>query len=201
MAFKEIGVFEYHHQQLDKFRSGELWNLWGEQYPQLFESQDIDIARNQARNGYHYFEWLAAITMWERTGYLSLVEKYEDKNHKKKQEIVKRLVSPDLFNLISNHRIIYRTTQCPDLFVYAPDFSDWYFCEVKGPKDRIRPSQKLFFDELSRVSGKEIGIVKFKKHAYVTRWLPNQGEFDQRCITSSMYRETCQVLNKKVLRV
>ncbi len=165
MAFKEIGVFEYHQQQRDRFISGELWNLWGEQYPQLFESQDIEIARNQAHMGYHFFEWLSAILLWHTTGYLSFVEHYEFIRHKEKRNKLQRLVSPDVYELITNHKENYGNTQCPDLLVYSPDYYDWFFCEVKGPKDRISPSQKIFFDELSRVSGKEIGIIKFKKHA------------------------------------
>lgn len=165
MAFKEIGVFEYHPQQLDRFKSGELWNQWGKQYPDLFELQDIEIARNQARNGYHFFEWISAILLWHTTGYLSIVEHYEFTRHKEKRAKLQRLVSPDVFDLITNHKENYGNTQCPDLLVYSPDYTDWFFCEVKGPKDRISPSQKILFDELSRVSGKDIGIVKFKKHA------------------------------------
>ncbi|MFC2065230.1 VRR-NUC domain-containing protein [Chloroflexota bacterium] len=161
MPFKEIGIFEYSPTERVLFKSGELWDEWAMMYPRIFDNQDFEQARNQAKNGYHYFEWLAAITLWEKTGYISLVEKYEYKIHKKKQEIVKQLVSPELFNLITNHRVEFNNTQCPDLFVYAPDYSDWYFCEVKGPKDRIREPQRLFFEELSKVSGKAVGLIKF----------------------------------------
>jgi len=74
------------------------------------------------------------------------------------------LVSPNVLELITNHGEEFGGTQCPDLLVYSPDYSDWFFCEVKGPKDRIREPQRLFFEELFKVSGKEISIVKFKKN-------------------------------------
>jgi len=85
MTFKEIGVFEYRQHQLDKFKSGELWNQWGEHYPQLFEPQDVEISKNQAHKGYHFFEWMTAILLWHTMGYLSFVEQYEFIKHREKR--------------------------------------------------------------------------------------------------------------------
>ena len=31
--------------------------------------------------------------------------------------------------------------QAPDLLMYAEDLSDWFFCEAKGPRDRLRTSR------------------------------------------------------------
>jgi hypothetical protein len=39
--------------------------------------------------------------------------------------------------------------------------SDWFFCEVKGLGDRLSPAQKEYFEELSKLSGKSIRIIKF----------------------------------------
>jgi len=44
--------------------------------------------------------------------------------------------------------------------VYKPDFSDWFFCEVKGGKDRLREEQKNRFEILSALSGKPIYLIK-----------------------------------------
>ena len=52
--------------------------------------------------------------------------------------------------------------QAPDLLVYAPDYSDWFFCEVKGGSDHLRQAQKDHFIVLSELSGKPIYLVKFK---------------------------------------
>ena len=49
------------------------------------------------------------------------------------------------------------------MLVYQPDLSDWYFCEVKGPTDRLRPEQEEYFEALSQVSGKEIKILRFQE--------------------------------------
>jgi hypothetical protein len=50
--------------------------------------------------------------------------------------------------------------QAPDLLVYAPDLSEFYFCEVKGPKDRLRPVQIEYFRAMAKAAGgKEVVIL------------------------------------------
>ena len=55
----------------------------------------------------------------------------------------------------------YGGTQGPDLFVYKPDATDWFFVEVKGLTDRMRAPQKKLFEELGRVSGRAVRVAKF----------------------------------------
>ncbi len=155
ILIKEIGTFGFHPAQRERFSTGQLRLHWAKQYPQLFDEQDIEIASHQ--NIYHFFEWLGAILLFETMGYLSLVEKYEFRKHKRKEAILRKLVSTNVLNLIDNS-----ATQCPDLFVCARDMSDWFFCEVKGPGDRLRPVQKEYFEELSKLSGKSICTIRFK---------------------------------------
>ena len=50
--------------------------------------------------------------------------------------------------------------QAPDLLVYKPDFSDWFFCEVKGPHDHMRPVQSAFFEALSSLSSRPVYYVR-----------------------------------------
>ncbi len=163
--FRELGVLVYHSQQRQRFLSGELWRDWADRYQEIFDEQDVELAHNQAPApmGYHFFEWLAAILLYHTTGYLSLVEQYEFKIQKRKQVVLQKLVSPDLFELITDHCESYGSTQCPDLLVYAPDFSNWFFCEVKSPTDKLSEIQKRFFAALSEVSRKEIGIFRFQE--------------------------------------
>lgn len=42
------------------------------------------------------------------------------------------------------------------------DFSDWFFCEVKGPRDRLAPEQKHKFEALATVSGKPVRLLWLK---------------------------------------
>ena len=53
-----------------------------------------------------------------------------------------------------------KKTQAPDLLVYKPDFSDWFFCEVKGGKDRLREEQESRFEILSALSKKPVYMIK-----------------------------------------
>ena len=48
------------------------------------------------------------------------------------------------------------------MLVYTPNRSDWFFCEVKGPRDKLRGAQAAFFRELSKRSGKPIRMVNIR---------------------------------------
>ena len=62
--------------QSEQFKSGDLCEEWFRVFPELFDEDDIRVARTQAKQGLHYFEWLSALTVYQSLGYLSLIEKY-----------------------------------------------------------------------------------------------------------------------------
>jgi hypothetical protein len=49
--------------------------------------------------------------------------------------------------------------------MYAPDLSDWFFCEVKGPGDRLGVEQETKFKALAVMSVRPVRILRF-------RWAP-----------------------------
>ena len=155
-----LGTFAVSIEQRDRFINGQLSKDWHEKYPTLFDEDDLRIARTQPRN--HFYEWLAAISIYHSTGYYSLVEKYQftKHGHKRKQAVVEKIHSPALDEALRHHGN-YGLVQCPDLLVYAPDFSDWYFCEVKGGTDRLRAKQELHFQALKDLTGKPVRLVQF----------------------------------------
>ena len=147
--------------QRDRFTSGELWAQWARDYPSIFDQDDVRLARSQAHLGYHFYEWLAAVLLYHSCGYLSLVEQYQFKNHRRKHELLQRLVLPSVLEFISD-RTAHGGVQCPDLLVYKPDLSDWFFCEVKGPGDKLSLQQEEYFGELAQQSGRQIRLVRFR---------------------------------------
>ena len=155
------GTFCVSSRQRERFASGELWQQWGSAYPFLFDEDDLRLVKNQADGGYHFYEWLAAILIYHSTGYLSLIEKYQSENHKHKKEILRAINSPLL-----NHALLLRDNDravvCPDLLVYSPDFSDWFFCEVKGGKDRVRKTQEQDHRALYNLIRRPIRLIYFK---------------------------------------
>ena len=157
----ETQTFYFHPQLREQFKAGNLIDTWFVQYPQLFDPRDLEIAKNQ--RVYHFYEWLSAIMMFHTTGYLSLVEQYAYKNHPRKNQVLRELVSPNLLDFIANHSADYGYTQCPDLFVYKQNGSDWFFGEVKGPTDSISKGQARFFTALAEMSGKPIRLIKVQK--------------------------------------
>ena len=125
----------------------------------LFDSDDIRIANNQKQLGYHYYEWLAAILIYHTTGYLSLVETFAYKSHTRKRQVLETLVAGEALDFIAS-KGIQSVIQCPDLLMYALDRINWFFCEIKGPRDKLRAEQETFFEELTQVTGKEIQVVE-----------------------------------------
>ena len=148
--------FPFRASQRVRFRSGELIEEWAARYPQLFDARDLEITRKQPN--YHFFEWLAAVLIYEATGFLSLIEKYETPSHVRKAQIFSTTVPHDVYDYVMKNR-----AGVPDLFVYSPDQSQWYFCEVKGAADKLREHQSERIAELSRISGGKVCLLKLKE--------------------------------------
>ncbi|MBN1186993.1 MAG: VRR-NUC domain-containing protein [Bacteroidales bacterium] len=143
------------------FRNGNLIKIWKDTYPEIFDEDDIRLAWSQGTLGYKFYEWLAAITIYNSMGYLSLLEKYEFPKHKKKHQIFKSLVPDNLFEFIMSKK--EKRSQCPDLLCYSIDKADWFFCEVKGKGDRLKKDQSKYFESIELLSGKEIYLIKIDK--------------------------------------
>lgn len=144
-----------------RWREGSLAPVWAAAYPELFDPDDLRIARRQAHLGYHFFEWLAAILLFHTQGLSSLVEQYTFPSHDRKRELIERMCDPKSVEFLLS-RGKGSLVQCPDLLVYRPDLSDWFFCEVKGPRDRLQDKQVVLFRELKAVTGKEVFVVEFR---------------------------------------
>lgn len=130
-------------------------------YPEIFDKDDERLVESQAKHSSHFYEWLAAVLIYNLTGYFSLVEKYQFKNHLTKRDKLKKILPDDLVEIINDSKM--KGAQFPDLLVYKEDFSDWFFCEVKGPTDFLRKSQIELFDQIELISKKEIRIIQFER--------------------------------------
>lgn len=136
---------------------------WARRYSRLFDDDDVRIATNQApasRGGFHYFEWRAAILLYEATGMLSLIESYQGLKHRRKQQVLRRLLTEEQRTLILNVNRAHKA-QAPDLLVYNEDYSTYFFCEVKGPGDRLRPPAATFSAAISKSCGVPVVITRF----------------------------------------
>jgi hypothetical protein len=164
-AIVEIGTVEIARSQRERWMSGRLAPEWARSFPQLFDADDLALAQGpQGPRGYHFIEWLAAIVLHHSTGYLALVSKYEFPRHRRKQRVVEQLLPPAVRAALRD-RSEHGRAQPPDLLMYAPDLSDWFFCEVKGPGDRLGAEQEKKCRALARMSGRPVRILRF-------RWAP-----------------------------
>lgn len=159
--FDDAMVLPVSQQQIDRFRTHELWREWSERCPELFDADDVRLAKSQSGHGYHFFEWAAALAIYDLTGYLSLIEGYEFASHPRKRKVLVDVIpveARDAIQAITDQKGV----QCPDLLCFHPASRDWFFCEVKGPKDRLRGEQVKAFSSLAMASGKRIKLVQFE---------------------------------------
>jgi hypothetical protein len=157
---KKCGTILYREEQRERFRSGELVREWADMYKEIFDDDDRRIAsKTFKKSSYHFFEWLAAVTIYSTTGYLSLVEKYQFSKHRRKKDILKGLFPNK--EVIAKMRA--RREQCLDLLCYRPEFRNYFFCEAKGLRDKIRPAQKKRFREIEHATGKEVYLIELRK--------------------------------------
>ena len=159
--FELLAIYHTHSDLYRRFKAEDLSLSWASIYPMLFDEDDLRIAMSQAEMGYHFYEWLAAILIFHSYGLYSLVEQYQFKKHSNKQEKLAKLTNQDVISFMQSHPDI-GNVQCPDLLVYSPDYSDWFFCEVKGPNDKLRKTQIDFFNALSSKAKKPIKMIEFK---------------------------------------
>jgi hypothetical protein len=151
-------TFQYHASQRVHFMEGGLVERWRSIYGDMFDEEDYRLAVNQRQNGNHFFEWLAAVLLRESTGYRSLIEKYESANHAEKLATFRKTVDRGTFEFAMSHR-----AGLPDLFVYGPLSTNWFFCEVKGGRDVLSARQKELHAKLEQVSKTVVRILWFKK--------------------------------------
>jgi hypothetical protein len=145
-----------------RYRDGFLAPEWASAYPMIFDHDDLRIAETQSKKGYHYFEWLSAILLFHTNGLLSLVECYTFRSHPRKRSLVERLCGDNTARFLFDKGVEARA-QCPDLLVYHPDLSYWFFCEVKGPTDRIQDNQVTWFHVLEEVTGKKVYLIQLSE--------------------------------------
>ena len=129
----ELWQMPYSKLQRDRFRDGSLRDTWFARYHGCcFDDDDLRIAANQPQN--HFFEWLAAINVYNAMGLHALVEKFESKHtHPRKFEIFEKLMGPDTLKFVLDYGTDdFGGTGCPDLLLYQPDLSDWFFCRDQG---------------------------------------------------------------------
>lgn len=161
-AYFEEWRLPYSKPQRERFRDGSLRDEWYARYEGCcFDEGDLRLATTQPAN--HFFEWLGAISLYNALGVHALVEKYESKKaHPRKFEVFERLMDPETLKFALDYATDeFGGTQCPDLLLYQPDLSDWFFCETKERTEGFTPRQVPYFTELAKRTGRKIRVIRF----------------------------------------
>jgi hypothetical protein len=153
-----IQTFEVAKERHTQWKSGQLVREWAAQFPQLFDELDLNHAVSVCGKGKLFGEWLAAILLHQTTGYCSLAIKYETPSHERKRRTLERLFDREVCHYLTRRP---NRALAPDLLMYNADFSDCFFCEVKGPSDQSRLEQMQRFTEVTAKTGKSIKLIQF----------------------------------------
>jgi hypothetical protein len=99
-SLHDLGVFPVSRALQSRWKQGKVAPAWKRQYPQLFDDDDLRLAKSQGHMGYHFYEWLAAIILHHATGYHALVAKYQFGKHVRKEAILEKLLPPQMLQLL-----------------------------------------------------------------------------------------------------
>ena len=153
-----LGTFLVPQDRQALWKALDLQRMWAAQYPRLFDEEDLRLATGrQGVRGFHFVDWLGAIIVSTITGYDALVSKYQYPRHARKRQVVAAL---GLTNVLRLRQPRFGGTQGPDLLMYRPDYSDFFFCEVKGPGDALRGRQNPYFRHLENETGRRIRLLR-----------------------------------------
>jgi len=160
-------IFPFRQSLRDQFiaKNSALITDWAAKYRCLFDEMDVGTARSQApvkesgRGGYHFYEWLAAILIYEATGLYSLVEGYQFKTNPRKLSVLAKLFTDSQQSLIQNRSNAFKA-EAPDLLVYSRDYSSYFFCEVKGPGDTVQIEADRFCKAIEAACGKPVALAR-----------------------------------------
>ena len=145
--------FPFRPAERRQFQDGSLARGWAERFPHLFSAADLQIALNQPQ--YHFYEWFVSVRLYSDYGYVSLAETYQFKRHVEAHERFRALVGPEIANLL-DWSVATDRTQGPDLLTHDPETGEWFFVEVKGPRDQLRAKQITLFQKIESLSGKPV---------------------------------------------
>jgi hypothetical protein len=162
---------------------GDLAEQWEakfkEELPLFFDTAGAWFVEHQGREplGYGLYETLAGIVLYQSTGYLPLSSSYDFRfsvsakqitegrrvaaDEEEKLRIVETLFSEKELDVIRDHS--EGLTQPPDLLMYAPGCSDWFFCEAKGPTDRLSEGQVRKFTQIAEATRKPVRVFGFEE--------------------------------------
>ncbi|MFP4621148.1 MAG: hypothetical protein ACLFM7_07535 [Bacteroidales bacterium] len=151
--------------QHSNFKNGSLISKWANAYPEIFDEDDIRLARDQAKYGHKFYEWMGAVVIYNTIGYLSLMQEYELTSHKRKHAAFQNIVDSKTFQYIMGPK--EEENHCPDLFCFSVDIDDWFFCDVKGKEEKWDLDRLAFFKNLQNISGKAVRMITIDKQSTI----------------------------------
>lgn len=145
-----------------RWAHGSLADEWFEQYPQLFDDRDLCIVHNQLP--LHFGEWYTAITLFEKDGAVSLVEKYDqESSHPRKFARYASVFDMDVRRALADICKSFKG-QLPDLLVIATDgrisFSEVKLTTVRS-HDSLSREHALMHEAIRRL-GIPVDVIRVK---------------------------------------
>jgi hypothetical protein len=123
-----------------------LAKQWQQQYPGLFDDDDLRLTIAKGHWNYHFNEWFTAIHLFERHGAISMVEKYDQRSHVRKFGRYERFTTEEQrleLARICKEKIDGKGVQLPDLFVMSRDDAAFWFVETKRPHEPVSLQQAV----------------------------------------------------------
>lgn len=129
---------------------------WCAAYTEIFDEDDLRLTVNQ--RVHHFAEWVAAIYFFHATGARTLLAKYANAAHPRKVAAIDRMFSPEVADFLRS-MVKDLKVQSPDLLAYMLGGGRFWFAEVKGPGDTLKPRQLNSHQLIGQRLGVDVDIV------------------------------------------
>jgi hypothetical protein len=136
-----------------------LAKVWHNAYP-FFDEDDLRITKTQPTK--HFYEWFAAVHLFERYSAYSLIEKYRyEKAHPHKQKALRATLTPELIDAL-DEVCEECQVQVPDILAWVPGTQDYWFAEVKGGADPLSEKQLSCHERMEKLFDRPVQIISVK---------------------------------------
>ena len=159
----QIGTVPYAPETKGLWEQSRLQPVWYSQYAgTLFTEGDMRIVSPGHQPRLHFGEWLAAIAFYNTFEWISLQEDYYWQSDPEKTDLLPQILPGPVCDYCLDWHVNGKDAQLPDLLVYAPDYSGWFFCEVKV-EDSLSEKQAKVFSQLCDIARKPVALLRCKE--------------------------------------
>ena len=149
-----------------EFIEGDLAESLRSAYPELFDDDDLKLVQPNSQPRMLMKNWMAAIDLFQREGWMSLQDPYFKPSHSAKHTRMRELVPAAVADLLTRHASPKAGGEPPNLLAFREGdrgTTEWRFAHVvKNGTSELDPKKLELFQSLFELTGQRIWMIQFE---------------------------------------